>query len=438
MPKIPSFTKITGKIILPGDKSISHRAIMFSSITKGSTRILNFLHSQDTLATLQAFRKLGVKISYDRKKKKVLVRGKGKFLKSRGKILDMKESGTTIRIISGLLAAQRFKTTLKASFGLSRRPMKRITLPLRLMGADIKGRSKGDNEYPPLEIRPVTMLKAINYKLPVASAQVKSSLFLAGLYAEGKTIIREPYKSRDHTERMLKIFKADIKMKAKSTVVKDSELASPGEIFIPSDFSSASYFIALGLLSKNSRFLLKKVGINPTRTGFLRVLKRMGAKIRFTNIKKSYFEPYADILVEASPLKAAIVKEGQIPLMIDEVPLLFAVAAFAEGTTRIYGLKELKVKETDRIRSMEHNLRKAGVDFKVSRYRNHQGQRDFMVTIKGPAKFKSAEIKSFQDHRTAMSLIIANLSQGFEARIDNISCISKSLPEFLSILRHLA
>jgi len=408
---------------------------MLSSIAQGTTQISNFLNSRDTLTTLKAFRRLGVDIKYDRRCNEVLIKGKGKFLKSKAITLSMGESGTTIRIISGLLSAQKFWVTLSCRPSLGKRPMARITRPLRAMGADIKGKVKGKEEFPPLVIKPARSLKGIRYRLPVASAQVKSCLLLAGIYAKGQTTIIEPYKSRDHTERMLKVFKASIEVKARTVTIGPSNLISSKNIIVPSDFSSAAYFISLGLLSERSNLLIKRVSVNPTRTGLLRVLRRMGADIKLRSLNKNYFEPYADILVKSCRLKSTVIREEEIPLMIDEIPLVFVLASFAKGRTKIYGLRELKVKETDRIYSMEFNLRRMGVNFAVRNYTNSRGARDVMVEIIGPTKFKNKKIRSFSDHRTAMSLITANLAQEEPAEIDDISCISKSFPEFFDILK---
>ena len=438
MPRIPCPKILNAVITLPGDKSLSHRAVMLSAIAKGTTTICNFLDSDDTLVTLNAFKRLGVAIAYDRKNATVIVRGKGKFLKPKARTLALQESGTTIRLIAGLLSGQKFQTTLTAGPLLKKRPMKRITEPLRLMGADIRGRQKGANEYPPLTIRPAKALEGAAHRLKLASAQVKSCLLLAGLYAKGATKVAEPYQSRDHTERMLKSFKAAIAVRPRMTTIRNSTLRSPKRIFIPSDFSSASFFIVLGLLTKGSKFILKRVSINPTRLGLLKVLKRMGAKITLQNIQREG-EPYADIVVTSSPLRATTIKVSEVPRMIDELPLVFVVASFAKGVTSFYGLKELQVKEADRVASMEYNLKKMGVAFEVNKYTTPKGTTDVMVKIMGPSRLtKSTLIKSFGDHRTAMSMIIAHLAMGSSARIDDIRCIAKSFPGFLQIVNNLA
>ncbi len=438
--RIDKINPLTDKeICVPGDKSISHRAVMISSLTRGKTLITNFLDSEDTFTTLKALRMLGVNIRYFPKQAEVLVKARGKYLKPDSKIvvLYMKESGTTIRLISGILAAQRFKSRLLVAPSLRKRPMRRIIDPLRLMGADVRGKARDNNEYPPLNISPVKGIKPIEYKLPVASAQVKSCVLFAGLYAKGKTVVFETGKSRNHTELMLKAFGASIEVKRQKIFLNTSKLKTPGKIFVPSDFSSAAFFIVLGVLLKKSRIRIKNVSVNSTRTGLLTVLRKMGANIRLANINKSNAEPYADIIVKSSSLNSVTVREDQIPQMIDEIPLLFVAASFAKGKTTIYGLKELKVKETDRINSIKYNLKKMGVDFKVDTYKNKQGQKDYKVSITGCKKFKKAKIKSFSDHRTAMSMIIANLALERPANIDNIKCVSKSFPEFVNIIKDL-
>jgi len=432
--KINPLKEFNTEITLPGDKSISHRAIMLSSIAKGATKISNFLDSEDTLRTLNVFRQLGVSIDYSPGDKEVIVKGRGKYLSFEKKALYMGESGTTIRLISGILSAQRTAITITSADSLKNRPMARITLPLRLMGAGIQGRRINNSEYPPLKIAPAGRLRGITYRLPVASAQVKSCLLLAGLYAQGKTTVIEQVQSRDHTERMLKIFSANIKVRRKRITVSDSVLNSPKRLFVPSDFSSSAFFIGLTLLSKNSRIVIKNVSINPSRAGLLKVLRRMGAKIKLNNLNKDYFEPYADICVESSFLKAVNVREEEIPLLIDELPLLFVLSAFAKGVTSIYGLKELRVKETDRIYSMGYNLKHMGVKFSLKNYINSSGDKDVMIKIKGGKRLMPSSIKTFSDHRTAMSLIIANLALNSLAKADNIHCISKSFPQFFKKL----
>jgi len=434
MYKIVSLEKVKKQIIPPPDKSISHRALLIGSLSKGKTEIINFLHSNDTLATLDCIKKLGVKVFYEKEKHKVILESEGKYFSKKGIVkLCSKESGTTIRIISGLLVGQRFSSILNAQGSLRKRPMKRVTLPLRMMKADIKGKKINTEEYPPLRIKPVTRLLGITYKMPQPSAQVKSAILLASLFSEGITKIRESYFSRDHTERMLNFFGAKIKKQSGYIISEKCNLKNQKRVFVPGDFSSISFFIVLGTVLKDTEILFKNVGVNYTRTGLLRVLKRMGAQIKILN-KKSYFEPYADILIRSSSLKGIKVGEKDTPLMIDEIPCLLVCACFAKGITEIYGLKELKVKETDRIKSMIHNLSKAGINIGAQRY-GREG--NWMIKIKGQNKIKSTIFKSFSDHRTAMSLIIFSLASGKVNYLDDTECIDKSFPEFVSLIESL-
>ena len=435
MHKIIPKNKIKAVLRVPADKSISHRAIFISSIAKGKTLIKNFLYSHDTNASLDCMRRLGVEIKKKPTGEIVVSSGGKHFPRNRRVTLNAYNSGTTIRVISGILVCQNFDTILIAEGSLRKRPMKRITEPLRLMGADIRGRSLKNDEYPPLYIRHKSSIRGINYRLKVSSAQVKSAILFASLFAEGVTKIKEPNQSRDHTERMLKAFGASLKKEKGFIYSKKSDLQSPGSIFIPGDLSSASFFIALGAILDNSSIVIKNVGINPTRIGFINVLKRMGAHIKITN-KIMYLEPYGDITVTSSKLKGVIVRREEIPLMIDELPLLFVCASFAKGTSIIYGLKELRVKETDRISSMVYNLRKAGIDIKSE---NHKG--DWRVIIKGVGdnkdKIKPANFKSFSDHRTAMSMIVFGISSSKACGIDDVKCIDKSFPGFIKLINSL-
>ena len=434
MPKIIPLEKIEKIIDVPPDKSISHRAVMISCLSEGQTEISPFLNSIDTLASLDCMRKLGAKIEYLPKERKVFIEGRGiYFPKSSLVELHTQDSGTTMRLLSGILAGQRFSSLLNCGHSLQRRPMKRITVPLRMMGANVKGRSKNNEEYPPLQIEPVEKLYSIDYKMSIGSAQVKSAIIFASLYSEGVTKIRELFLTRDHTERMLAFFKGKIKKQGKLIICEKSRLISPQQIFIPGDFSSASFFIVLGLILRDSQLFIKNVGINPTRIGLLKVLKRMGANLKIFN-KRDYFEPYADILVKSSFLKGVEVNEEEVPLMIDEIPILLVAASFAEGETVVYGAKELRVKETDRISSMVTNLKKAGVEIKAKSY---GAEKNWMIIVKGSRRFKQAKFHTFLDHRTAMSLIIFSLASGKENYIDEVKSINKSFPEFLPLINSL-
>lgn len=423
MPRIKPLKKIKKTIKLPADKSISHRALMLSAISPGKTTIKNFLDSDDIKATISCLRKLGVKIK--RKDKALIVEGTGKYFPKNKKVtLFAEESGTTIRILSGLLVGQRFPVRFDAAPALRKRPMARIITPLTKMGANISGRGK----YPPLEIRPAKRIRSADLKLLIASAQVKSAIMLAALYADKPTTVKEPYQSRDHTERMFKLFGLKIKKSSKGIVcVPASKLISPKKIFIPSDFSSAAFFIVLGLILQESKLILKKVNINPSRCGLLKVLKRMGARIELKN-KHNYYEPYADIVVRSSQLKAVRVKAEEIPSLIDEVPILAVAAAFASGRTRIEGLGELRVKETDRLKSISCNLKAAGVKVDIC------GQ---VLEIETAKVFKKASFKSFGDHRTAMSALVLGSAIKEDTCIDDLKCINKSFPQFIFLLNSL-
>jgi len=434
---IKQIKKLNAQISVPADKSISHRALIISSLTNGQTTITPFIKSDDTLATLECIRRCGVNVTI-KNKKNVLVKGHGLYYLSKKKIsLSAKESGTTFRIFSGILCGQKFPVHFDAAPALKARPMKRITSPLRMMGANIQSCYKKNEEYPPFDINPTKRILGIKYRLPIPSAQVKSAVLLASLYATDPTQIIEPSICRNHTELMLKKFKATIKKSGKTiTLNPNRQLSTPGNIFIPSDFSSAAFFIVLGLILKHSKILIKDVNLNPTRCGLLAVLKRMGANIEIFNLKK-YFEPYGDILIKSSNLTGTIVKEKEMPLMIDEIPILCVAANFANSPTIINGLNELKVKETDRISSTIYNIQQSGGKAITKKYKNRSSE-NWQLTI-SPGKYqKKAEFKSFFDHRTAMSAIIMGSALKADSVIENISCINKSFPEFIHILESLA
>ncbi|MBU1121482.1 MAG: 3-phosphoshikimate 1-carboxyvinyltransferase [Candidatus Omnitrophota bacterium] len=434
---ITPITSIKKDIEVPADKSISHRAVLTSSLAKGKTIISPFLLSDDTYATLECIKKCGVRTKLEGNT--LVIEGVGKNLPVTGNIeFFAKESGTTIRIFSGVLCGQAeayFKFNTSAA--LSRRPMSRITVPLRMMGADIKGTVLNNVEYPPLTISSSKLLNPIKYKMPVASAQVKSAIIYASLYAKGITEIKEPFLCRDHTERMITVFGGKVHKKGRTIFSQgESRLISPGKLFIPSDFSSAAFFIVLGLILRKSQLLIKNTNINPTRCGLLTVLRRMGAQIKVVN-KNDYYEPSADILVKSSQLRAVEVKSCEVPLMIDEIPILAVAASFAKGITAIWGAKELKVKETDRINSMIYNLNKAGVEISSSKYMKGKTE-NWVIKIKGSNKLKPAKFKSFSDHRTAMSMIVLAKALDGDSMIDDIACINKSFPEFISLMEALS
>jgi len=436
--KVHPARKVQGSISFPGDKSIAHRAVIISAISEGPTIIRNFPFNQDCLATLNVFKALGVRV--DMLEGGLVVRGNGLYgLKPPSKILFVEGSGTTIRLLSGLLSAQRFNSVLSGNKALSKRPMLRVTAPLRLMGADIRGISKLKDEYLPLKIKGST-LRPITYEPKIASAQVKSCILLAGLYARGKTRVIEKVKTRDHTERMLKTFKSKIKINGNKIYLQGGhELKSPGEIFIPGDISSASFFLVAALLVKDSDMILENVSINPTRAGIIKILLRMGANIRIDPLKtkntNSFLEPVANIKVKFSRLKGTVVKENEIPALIDEIPIIMVAACFASGQTIIKRVNELRVKETDRVNSMVGNLRLMGASIYLKTRVNSKKERVEDLLINGGRVLRGAGLKSYGDHRSAMSLIIAGLAAQGETSIDEIGCVNKSFPEFFSYLK---
>ena len=436
MYRIKYLSKLAKTIDVPPDKSISHRAAIISSLCKGKTLIKPFLESEDTLATLDCLEKLGVKI--EENDSSLIIDGSGMYFPKSDKTnLYARESGTTMRILSGVLVAQKFPIEFRAAESLNKRPMDRIINPLSEMGAKIEGKKQGNSLLdaetiisPPLSISPSQEgIKGGEFNLEIASAQVKSAIMLASLYADSQTIVHEPYKSRDHTERMLKLFGADIRVEGKKIICKPAKkLISPKELYIPSDFSSAAFFIVLGLISENTELTIKNVNINPSRCGLLKVLKEMGANIKISNERDGY-EPYADITVKSSSLRGTAVEPDQVPSMIDEVPILCVAASFANGRTLIQGVSELKVKETDRINSISKNLTTAGVKVKVGS--------DDEVMIEGTSDHKPSHFMSFGDHRSAMSALILGGAIGNNCTLDDTQCINKSFPQFISLFESL-
>ena len=424
-----------GKVKVPGDKSIAHRALFISALASGKTTIKNFPIHDDSLATLNALVALGVEISLRRSHVLVWGRGRRGLLKPR-KPIFVNNSGTTLRLLLGILAGQNFQTKLKAAKFLSLRPMARVNIPLRMMGARISAQNKGSQEYPPIIINGNIHLKGISYFLPVASAQVKSAILLAGLCAKGKTSLRERIATRDHTERMLKLYGADITIKPRSIILNpQNNLISPGEIYIPGDISSAAFFIVLAAISPKAKITIQGVSLNLSRCGIINVFKRMQAKIKLVSVKKSKTksaEPFGNIIVKSSKLKSTVVNPKEIPSLIDELPILMVAACFAQGKTIIKAVGELRVKETDRINSMVVNLKRMGADIRVIKI----GSREDVV-IHGKGMLNAANLKSFGDHRTAMSMVVAALAAEGESRLDDISCVSKSFPGFIKILQSL-
>jgi len=392
------------------------------------------------MATVASLRGLGVKITLDKASRQAVVYGVGmRGLKKPKGPIKIYESGTTFRLLLGLLAGQEFNTVLESGRQLSKRPMLRVILPLRMMGALLEARVRKDSgrteEYPPVVIKG-SRLKGISYRLPIASAQVKSAILLAALFSQGMTVIKEPVKTRDHTERMLKRFKVKIKcVKGHISMQGGQRLVSPRRIYVPADISSASFFIVAASLLKGSRIVIKNVSLNPTRIGILRLLKKMGADIGIRYRRALAFkgnEPMGDIIVRSSLLKGASLGKGQVPSLIDELPVLMVASSCAKGKSVFEGVEELRVKETDRIKSMSENLKKMGVSFNLLKSGNSS-----KIVIQGVRQLKSAQLRSFGDHRSAMSLVIAGLCAGSRSRLDDISCIKKSFPGFLKEINSL-
>ncbi|MCX5695533.1 MAG: 3-phosphoshikimate 1-carboxyvinyltransferase [Candidatus Omnitrophica bacterium] len=426
---------LQGEISIPGDKSIAHRAVILSALAQGQTTVKNFPLNEDCLATANAVKKLGIKITLNRASCQATVFGRRLLGLNRPKgAICVKESGTTFRLLLGLLAGQDFGTKLNAGDSLRHRPMLRVIKPLRLMGAQINSKMIGGEEYPPIVIRGAN-LTAITYRLPVASAQVKSALLLAGLFACGETKVIEPLKTRDHTERMLKLFKADLKVRGNTIIIKGGkELISPRALYIPADISSAAFFMVGANIIPDSRVLIKKVSLNPSRLGVVKVLNKMGAGLKIKRLKLSGRgnEPTGDILASSKILRGVRIKKSEIPSLIDELPILMVAACLAKGVSVFEGVSELRVKETDRIKSMLVNLTKMGAKIKVVK----SGKQENII-IKGVKGLRAARVSSFGDHRTAMSMIIAGLAASGETYIDNVTCINKSFPAFLKTLNSL-
>ncbi len=409
---------------MPGDKSISHRSVMFGALAKGDTEISNFLRGADCLSTISCFRSMGVDI--EEKGENVLVHGKGlRGLRRPDGILDCGNSGTTTRLISGILAAQDFDVTLTGDESIQKRPMKRIIDPLSLMGAEIE--SVRGNGCAPLHITGAP-LHGISYSTPVASAQVKSAILLAGLYADGETRVTEPAPSRNHTELMLSSFGADVRTEGTTVTIRQAEELYGQKIQVPGDISSAAFFIAAGLLIPGSEILLKNVGVNPTRDGVLRVFRRMGGSIETTALSSGAGEPAADLLVKASRLHGVEISGEEIPSLIDEIPVIAAAACFADGVTVIRDAAELKVKESNRIAAMTENLRAMGADVTETE--------DGMI-IRGGRPLHRAVIDSRNDHRIAMTFAVAALAAEGETSIPQWDCVNISYPGFLEDLRKL-
>ena len=422
--KLHKADHVRGEITVPGDKSISHRSVMFGSIAKGTTEIHNFLEGADCLSTISCFRHMGIDI--ENKNGIVTVHGKGMHgLAAPDETLDCGNSGTTTRLISGILAPQNFDVTLTGDESIQERPMKRIIEPLSMMGADIK--SVRGNDCAPLRIcgKP---LAGIHYTSSVASAQVKSSLLLAGLYADGLTSVTEPQVSRNHTELMLKFFGAELESRGTTVTIWPATELFGNRIDVPGDISSSVYFVAAGLILPNSEVLIKNVGINPTRAGLIKVCEAMGADLTLLNEDHGNAEPTADLLVRTSSLKGCVIEGDIIPTLIDELPTIAMMACFAEGTTVIRDAAELKVKESNRIAIMVENLRAMGADVEET---------DDGMIIHGGKPLHGAVVDSHKDHRIAMTFAIAALAADGETEILDADCVDISYPSFYKELKKL-
>jgi len=412
---------IRGRSTIPGDKSISHRALMLGAIARGETVIRGLASGEDVRSTMRCLRQLGVLI--EENGNALRVQG---GLKKSATLLDAGNSGTTMRLLSGILAAQSFDTTITGDASLQRRPMRRIIAPLTKMGATISSRENG---YAPLTIHG-GKLRGIHYPLPVASAQVKSCVLLAGLHAEGETVVEEKIPTRDHSERLLHLMGANVSVSSDQCSVisvRAGELHG-SEIEVPGDFSSAAFFIAAALLLVESELMIEHVGVNPTRTAFLEVLREMGAKIEIANLRNESHEPIADLIVRHQALRGTKVFGNRIPLLIDEIPILAIVATQAEGETHIRDAGELRVKESDRLAALAHNLRAMGAVV--------EELPDGLV-ITGPTKLRGAEIDSFGDHRIAMAFAIAGLLANSPTTIGAAECADISFPGFFEVLKNV-
>ena len=415
---------LKGEVRVPGDKSISHRAVMFGSIADGLTEIHNFLQGADCLSTIACFEKMGIAI--ENKGGRVLVRGRGMHgLKGPQDILDCGNSGTTTRLISGILCAQDFDVTLTGDESICRRPMKRIMDPLSMMGADIT--SVRGNGCAPLLIRG-RQVHGIRYDSRVASAQVKSAILLAGLYADSPTSVTEPYVSRNHSELMLRLFGAEVSTEGTTAVIKPARELHGNQVMVPGDISSAAYFIAGGLMVPGSEILIRNVGINPTRDGILRVCRDMGADIECLNVSRGTGEPTADILVRHGSLHGTVIGGAVIPALIDELPVIAAMACFAEGETVIRDAGELKVKESNRIAVMVQGLSAMGADVTETE--------DGMI-IRGGHPLRGAVIDSRGDHRIAMTFAVTGLCAEGVTQINGAECVNISYPQFYQDLKNL-
>lgn len=437
--------QLSGRLSVPGDKSISHRGVMFGAISEGKTEVSNFLQGADCLSTIRCFSQMGIDIDNNKEKGTVTIQGRGLYgLSKPVDILDVGNSGTTLRLISGILSGQKFETKLTGDSSIQKRPMERVITPLSMMGADIL--SINSNGCAPLRINGTLssrlrnvggyekQLHGIAYTSPVASAQIKSSILLAGLYATDNTSVTEPYVSRNHTEIMLRQFGATVRTNNTTTTIEPNPILTATKIMVPGDISSATYFIAAALLIPDSEVLIENVGINPTRDGILEVCKQMGADVTVENLRNTEFEATCDLRVRSSKLHGTTIGGSLIPRLIDEIPMIAVMACFAEGETIIKDAAELKVKESNRLDVMVTQLKMMGADIEATE--------DGMIIhgqtpINGKSPLAGTEIDSKEDHRIAMSFAIAGIASEGTTKIKGADCVNISYPSFYEDLKRL-
>lgn len=416
---------LRGSLKVPADKSISHRTVILGGLAEGKSRVSNFLQSADTLSSAGCMQRLGIRI--EEQEGELLIEGQGLHgLREPSEVLDCGNSGTTMRLLCGVLAGQRFFSVLTGDDSLCRRPMERVIQPLSRMGARIDGR--GGGRFAPLAIRGGG-LSGIEYRLPMASAQVKSALLLAGLYSEGVVELTEPQASRDHTERMLQAMGANLTIEGGKIMLKPVDRLEPLEINVPGDISSAAFFMIAATIVPGSELLLTRVGINPTRCGIIRVLREMGAKIQVLNERLEGGEPVGDIFLTSAPLKGVNITEELIPSLIDELPVLAVAMAMAEGDSRVSGASELRVKETDRIKAVCTNLAALGVDI---------AETEDGFVVRGGRGISGGSVESFGDHRIAMAMGVAGLTSRGEVKLRGAEAVAISYPEFWNDLARAA
>ncbi|MPL60318.1 3-phosphoshikimate 1-carboxyvinyltransferase 1 [bioreactor metagenome] len=424
---IDKASALNGNIVIPGDKSISHRSVMLAGLSSTPVTVKNFLHADDCMSTVSCMSALGVKVE-QKAADELVITGNGLFgLKEPLDILNAGNSGTTMRLLAGILGAQPFFSVMTGDQSLCTRPMGRVIKPLSQMGVSILGR--GNNQYAPLAIAPANQIRGIKYTTPVASAQLKSALLLAGLFADGATVITEPHRSRDHTEKILAAFGVPISVSGTVITLEPvRELKAPESLIVPGDISSAAFWLVAASIIPDSKLILHNVGMNPTRTGVIDVLKRMGANIQVTNESFAGKEPIADIIVSSAQLNGIDIEPELIPSLVDEIPVLTVAALFAKGRTIIRGAAELRVKETDRLTAISTELTKMGAHINET----HDG---LIITPEGDLKF--ATCCSYHDHRMAMALAIAGAAaQGVE--IESPDCVTISYPNFYNVLAKLS